>query len=190
MEFEKALELNPRLYEAYYYYGRAKFHEGDLERAAELFAKAAEVDPAEYQSRLLRVQILKGLGRDEEALREAAAAVPIVEKHLEWNPDDARAMHLGAGSLIVTGDRKRAIRWLERSLEIDPTDSVILYNVACNLATLGEKDRAFAYLEKAIEHGTVSAAWMRNDTDLDNLRDDPRFETLLQQQARSIESPR
>ncbi|MFQ5548786.1 MAG: tetratricopeptide repeat protein [Woeseia sp.] len=190
VEFEKALELNPRLYEAYYYYGRAKFHEGDLERAAELFAKAAEVDPAEYQSRLLRVQILKGLGRDEEALREAAAAVPIVEKHLEWNPDDARAMHLGAGSLIVTGDRKRAIRWLERSLEIDPTDSVILYNVACNLATLGEKDRAFAYLEKAIEHGTVSAAWMRNDTDLDNLRDDPRFETLLQQQARSIESPR
>ena len=178
-EFDKALELNPNLYEAYYYYGRARFHEGDLEQAAELFAKAAEMNPAEYQARLLRVQILRGLGRVTEAAEEAKEAVTVVERHLEWNPDDARALHLGAGSLIVTGDTERAIHWLDRAMEIDPTDSVVLYNVACNLVTLGENDKALDYLEKAIQHGTVSAAWMRNDTDLDNLRDHPRFEAML-----------
>jgi adenylate cyclase len=181
-EFERALELNPRLYEAYYYYGRAKVHEGEPEKAAQLFAKAAEVNPADYQARLLRVQILRGLGRMDEAREAAKAALPVVEKHLEWNPDDARALHLGAGSLIVTGDTERGLRWLERALDIDPTDPVILYNVACNLSTLGQTDRALDCLEQAIERGTVSAAWMHNDADLDSLRDHPRFDALFQQQ--------
>jgi adenylate cyclase len=182
-EFERAIALNPCLYEAYYYYGRARFHEGEVERAAKLFAKASEVNPAEYQARLLRVQILRGQGRSEEAVTEAKKAIAIVERHLQWNPDDVRALHLGAGSLIVVGDKERAIRWLERALEIDPTDSVLLYNVACNLATLGETDKALDYLERAIEQGTVSVAWMRNDEDLASLRDEPRFQALIQQKA-------
>jgi TolB-like protein/Flp pilus assembly protein TadD len=182
-EFEKAIQLNPRLYEAYYYYGRARFHEGDVEKAAELFAKAAEINPAEYQARLLRVQILRGLGRMDEAVKEAKEAVSVVEKHLEWNPDDARALHLGAGSLMVAGDTERGLLWLERALEIDPNDSVVLYNVACNMATIGETDKALDYLERAIEIGTVSEAWMRNDEDLASLRELPRFQALIQQQA-------
>lgn len=180
-EFEKALELNPRLYEAYYYYGRARFHQGDLEKAAELFAKAAEVNPAEYQARLLRVRILWGLGRIKEATEEAKKALSVVEKHLEWNPDDTRAMHLGAGSLIAIGDTKRALRWIERVLEIDPADPVVLYNAACNYAMLGQNDKALDFLERAIEQGTISASWMRNDDDLATIHDHPRFEALLQQ---------
>lgn len=180
VEFEKALALNPRLYEAYYYYGRARFHEGDLDKAAELFAMAAKVNPAEFQARLLRVQILRGLGRVNEATEETKAALAIVEQHLKLNPDDARALHLGAGSLVLIGDTARAQQWLDRALEIDPTDSVVLYNVACNYATLGQDDKALGYLEQAVEHGTVSATWMRNDEDLASIRNDPRFEALVQ----------
>jgi len=178
--FLKALELNPRLFEAYYYYARTKFHQGDLPLAAELFAKAAEVNPEDYQSRLLRVQILRGLGRTDEALAEAKPSIAAVEKHLEWHPDDARALHLGAGSLILSGEIDRGKRWLRRALEIDPNDSVVLYNVACNYATLGEQDVALDYLEQAIENGTVSAAWMRNDEDLQNLRSHPKYSELVQ----------
>ena len=181
VRFENALKLSPRLYEALYYYGRATFHQGNLEKAARLFEKAAEVNPAEYQARLLRVQILRGLGRLEEATEEAIVAVAVVEKHLDWNPDDSRALHLGAGSLILSGDKERALRWLERALKIDPTDSVVLYNVACNYATLGKNDQALEYLEQAMQHGTISAAWMRNDEDLASLRDHPRFRALLGQ---------
>ena len=99
IEFNKALALNPRLFQAYYYYGRTRFHQGDLEMAAELFRKAAEVEPADYQSRCLRIQILRGTGRMEQAISEARDAVGVLEKHLEWNPDDARALHLGAGTV-------------------------------------------------------------------------------------------
>jgi adenylate cyclase len=180
-EFNKALALNPRLFQAYYYYGRTRFHQGDLEMAADLFWKAAEVEPADYQSRCLRIQILRGSGRMEQAVIEAREAVRVLEKHLEWNPDDARALHLGAGSLIVLGDKERAKRWLKRALEMNPDDSVLLYNVACNFATLGEVEESIGFLTRATEHGTVSAAWMRNDTDLAPLREDARFQALLKQ---------
>jgi adenylate cyclase len=98
---------------------------------------------------------------------------------MQWNPDDARAYHLGAGTLVILGDVERAKRWLHRAIEMDPDDSVVLYNVACNLATLGEVDESLEYLGKAIEFGTVSADWMRNDDDLVNLRSHPRYAELL-----------
>ena len=57
----------------------------------------------------------------------------------------------------------------------------MLYNVACNLSTLGEIESAIDYLGRATAHGAVSAAWMRNDEDLANLRPDPRYTELLEQ---------
>lgn len=186
-EFKKSLELNPQLYEAFYYYGRTRFHQGDLDMAAELFRKAAEADPSDYKSRCLRVQILRGLGRTAEAVKVATDAVAIVEKNLSWNPDDASAYHLGAGSLIALGEFDRARRWLRRALEIDSDDSVLLYNVACNLATMGESDSALDYLERAIDHGVINAAWMKNDNDLASLRAEPRFAGMLARVEKSRE---
>jgi TolB-like protein/Flp pilus assembly protein TadD len=180
-KFKSALELNPNLFEAYYYYGRARFHQGDMETAAELFRKAAEIDPTDYQSRCLRVQILRGNGREREAMEEAQSAVAVVEKHLEWNPDDARGLHLGAGPLALLGQTERAKKWLRRALELDPDDPIVLYNVACNFATMNEVEESLDYLEQAIEYGTVSADWMRNDEDLVNLRASPRYAGLLEQ---------
>ncbi len=179
-EFRKALQLNPRLFEAYYYYARTRFHQGDMEMAARLFRKAADVDPADYQSRCLRVQILRGTGHSALAVEEAREAVEVLERHLEWHPDDARGLHLGAGSLIALGQTERAKNWLHRALELDPDDPIVLYNVACNFATLGAVEESLDYLEQAVEHGTVSSDWMRNDEDLIALRSNPRYSALLQ----------
>jgi TolB-like protein/Flp pilus assembly protein TadD len=179
VEFVRALELNPGLYNAWYFYGRTRFHQGDLEMAADLFRRAAEADPADYQARLLRVQILRGTGQTELAEVEAAEAIAAVEKHMEWSPDDARAFHLGAGSLIVLGQLDKAKRWMRRGLELDPDDSIALYNTACNFATMNEVEESLRYLEKAIDRGIVSADWMRSDADLVNLRTNPRFKVLV-----------
>jgi len=181
--FEQALRLNPMLFEVYYYFGRTRFHQGRLEDAIALFRKAGEVNPSDYQSRCLRVQVLRGMGRDADARKEATEAIAVLEKHLRWNPDDARAYHLGAGTLIVTGDVERARRWLQRAIDIDPDDPVVLYNVACNFATLGETDQALDYLGRAIEYGTVSSAWMRNDEDLASLRAHSRYAAMLAELA-------
>ncbi len=179
-EFRKALEFNPRLFEAYYYFARTRFHQGDLEMAGRLFRKAADTDPADYQSRCLRVQILRGTGHTALAIEEAREAVKVLERHLEWHPDDTRGLHLGAGSLIALGQTERAKNWLRRALELDPDDPIVLYNVACNFATLGEVEESLNYLEKAVERGTLSSDWMRNDEDLVALRSNPRYSALLQ----------
>ncbi len=178
-EFRQALALNPELFEAHYYFARTRFHQGRLEEAIELFKSAAAVDPSDYQSRCLRVRILHGMGREQEARAEAEEAVPVLEAHLQWNPDDTRAYHLGAGVLVMLGENERARRWLHRAIDIDPDDPVVLYNVACNLSILGDVDDAIEYLQQAVEHGTVSAAWMRHDEDLANLRGDLRYQELL-----------
>jgi Flp pilus assembly protein TadD len=156
--------------------------------AARLFRKAADADPGDYQSRCLRVQILRGTGHEALAIEEAREAVEVLERHLEWHPDDARGLHLGAGSLVMLGQTERAKRWLRRALELDPDDPIVLYNVACNFATLGDVDESLDYLEQAIEQGTVSSDWMRNDEDLVSLRNNPRYTALLQR-VEAKESP-
>jgi hypothetical protein len=53
------------------------------------------------------------------------------------------------------------------------------YNVACYLALAGEHDAAFEHLRTAIELDRDKVTqWLPHDTDLDPLRDDPRFEEL------------
>ena len=53
-EFEQAIELDPKNFRAWYFYGRAKVHEGDLERALRLFARASRVRTDDYQSVLFQ----------------------------------------------------------------------------------------------------------------------------------------
>lgn len=182
-ELNKAIEIDPGLFEAYYYFARTRFHQGDMESAAELFAKAAAVNSEDYASRLLRVQILRGAGHIDQAKAEARHGIEVAERNLEWNPDDVRALLLGAGSLILLGDVERADRWMQRALEIDPDDPISLYNLACNYATLNKVDEALNYLERASEIGTVSKDWMENDEDLVNLRSHARFGAILEKVA-------
>jgi adenylate cyclase len=179
--FETAIGLNPSLFEPLYYYARASFHQGKLQKAADLFAKASEVNPKDYQSRILRSHVLAGLDQSELSKEVANQAITVIEDHLKWNPDDPRALYLGAGSLKQIGEHDRAQRWVGRALAIDPTDSVVLYNVGCFYALDGQTEKALNCLESAVRHGAVSGSWMEHDNDLTSLRQKPRFQALLEQ---------
>jgi hypothetical protein len=55
------------------------------------------------------------------------------------------------------------------------------YNVACYLALAGEHDAAFEHLRTAIELDREKVMkWLPHDSDLDPLRDDPRFHELAE----------
>ena len=55
------------------------------------------------------------------------------------------------------------------------------YNAGCFEALAGDKDAAFGHLRRAKELDAEgrSAPYFREDSDLDSLRDDPRFQELL-----------
>ena len=178
-EFETALRLNPKLYEAHYLYARACFQEGRLEEAVRHYEDAAQVRPEDYQAQLLMQAPLKGLGRNADAEAALRRGLDVAQKHLELNPDDPRALYLGANALIQLGEHQRGLEWVKRAYAMDPEDSGVLYNVACCYAVLGQTDDALVCLEKAIQNGFGHKEWLENDSDLEVLRAEPRFQNLL-----------
>ncbi|HTS87746.1 MAG TPA: protein kinase [Gemmatimonadales bacterium] len=179
-EFETAIRLNPQLFEAHYFYGRALFQQGKYSEAVGHYQEASRVRPEDYQTALLVVPALRTLNRVAEAEATQRRGVQLAEKHLELNPDDARALYLSAGALMQLGEPQRALEWAGRALALDPEDSGVLYNVACVYALGGQSDDALACLEKAIQNGFGHRAWLENDSDFDSIRALPRFKQLLE----------
>lgn len=79
------------------------------------------------------------------------------------------------------GNAEKAIETMNYILENDTTDVMgSLYNAACIYARLGQKYKAIEYLKEAIAKGYSNYHHMKVDYDLDNLRDMPEFEKLLE----------
>ena len=57
--------------------------------------------------------------------------------------------------------------------------AAVLYNVACVYAGLGEAEEAINCLEKCVASGMCQKDWFQTDSDLDPLRNHPRFGDLL-----------
>jgi adenylate cyclase len=178
-EFENAIGINPNLFEAYYYYARASFASGDVERSAELFRQAGEVRQEDFQSPMLLSQSLRMLGRKAEAIETGREGIRRAEHMLVLNPLDGRALSLGSGALFEDGQTARAIEWSERSLALYPDDMSALVNAACLHAKAGRKEDALAMLERVFARGWGKRDWVEHDPDYDILRDDPRFKKLL-----------
>ena len=179
-EFEIAMKLDPKLYEAPYFYGRACIAQGKATEAVPLFEKACALRPEDYQAPSFLAQAFAGQGRIAEANKASQRAVKSIESWIDANPDDARAINLGAGIWSNLGQTEKALEWANRSLEIDREDPQLLYNVACVYAIEGMKEDALSCLERAIDKGYGHREWMEHDSDLNSLRSDKRFKALLE----------
>jgi serine/threonine protein kinase/tetratricopeptide (TPR) repeat protein len=178
VEFEKAIQLDPKLYEGHYYYALARFGEGSYHEAHRLFLQASAVRPEDFQAAALGALSLSALG-DPGEIEAYRTALSIMERHLELNPEEARALYLGSNALFKLGDVERAEAWAERALAVDPNDAGVLYNVACAFGVQGKAERAIDLLEKAVENGFGHREWIEHDPDLNSLHDRPRFKALL-----------
>jgi adenylate cyclase len=178
--FETAILLNPKLFESYYFYALSCKSQGNHEKAARLFIQASEVNPADYQCFSFQALAYTALGRAEEASKARLRAIELIERHLDMNPDDTRALYLGAANLSALGESQRAMDWANRALESGSEEPLVLYNVACTYALLGETERSLELLEKAVNLGWGDRAWLETDSDLNSLRNNSRFMALLE----------
>ena len=178
-EFDRAMELNPNLFETFYFYARTCRQQGNIEKAAILFEKAHEIRPGDYQVPVFLASAYKQLNLPNKVTAKAHLAVELIEKHLRLNPDDARALYLGGGVLIALGKKDQAISWAERAREIAPDDSRVIYNLACIYSLAGRTEQALECIKIAIDSGYASLGWIENDSDLDPIRDHPRFKEAL-----------
>ena len=178
-EFQAAIRLNPKLFEAHYFYARAKLQQGQFAEAATLFQEACRLRPGDYQAYSFLSQAYDGLGLTVESEATHRHTLQLVERHIELNPDDSRALNLGAIELVHAGRVELGLEWAKLALTLDPDDSQMLYNTACFYAVQGMLDDALSCLEKAVSLGWGHREWMENDPDFHALRGDPRFEKLL-----------
>ncbi|ASY71899.1 adenylate/guanylate cyclase domain-containing protein [Sinorhizobium fredii] len=180
-EFEQAFALDPNLFEASYFYARACFTQGNLDEAARLFQRAADIKPDDYQALLVLVNILRSLGREQEMKMAAREGVARAERELILRPENSRAAYLGAVGLAALGELDRAKEWAERALAIDPDDRLAKYNVACFYSLEGEADRAIDLLVELLPRAThETKRWVKYDSDLDPIRSHPRFPKVLE----------
>lgn len=58
---------------------------------------------------------------------------------------------------------------------------VCAYEVSTTYAVLGDTEEALDWLAKGIEERADCVPWARTDPKFDHLRDEPRFQELIQQ---------
>jgi TolB-like protein/Flp pilus assembly protein TadD len=178
--FQEARRLDPRLFQARYFHGRACFQSGRMDEAAAEFKEAARIRE-DYQAAFFAAQTLEALGRGQEAREQLVEALRVVEKHMELNPDDPRAATIRAVSLCRLGRPEEGLLWAEKALEIDPEDAGVRYNAACLYSLEGKVEEAIRCLEEAFNRGFRNKEWFEKDPDLNPLRADARFQSLIQQ---------
>lgn len=108
----------------------------------------------------------------QEWEKAAAAYKKVVEK----DDKDSQAWHRLGFSLHALGKLDEALKAHVKCASFSDNIAPIgAYNAACVHALKGETEKAFAWLHKAKSKGFNNQNQLDIDTDMDNLRDDPRF---------------
>lgn len=73
------------------------------------------------------------------------------------------------------GDYRQAIEIVSEALSEWPDHPTIHYQLACYRALAGDLELALEHLERACAGNPAMKEWARDDSDLDAIRNDPRF---------------
>ena len=177
--FERAIALNPGLHEAYYYYARHCYAQGDYVRAADLFQSAYRTRPDEYVVLALAVPALVASGATERANILARQALAGLRHQYELDPDNARLHYMAAGLHLRLGEREAGREQAEEALRLRPNEFATFYNVACYYSLAGDSERALDLLDQAFRSGGGFPDWIEHDSDLAAVHEHPRFKALL-----------
>jgi non-specific serine/threonine protein kinase len=178
-ELTRAIEIDPTSYEAHYFFGRIAFTRGNMVESARHFERAGTISPDAFDSWYLMGMACRKLGQDDRAHSADLECMEAVKRQIKVHPEDTRAWTMGAAVFAQLDEPERAVSWVERALAIDPEEPIVAYNSACVYVALGRHDDAIRCLDASLTAGALQRDWIGNDPDLDPLRDDPRFVTIL-----------
>ena len=123
------------------------------------------------------------LVREAEAKSNAkqwTEALQLWEQVVKANPVQARYWRAMANVAYQAKQYRKAIDAYVEVIELGGGfPSAAAYNIACCYALLGEKEQALQWLQKSFDMGFRNLSDAQADTDLQSLRDDPRYRKLL-----------
>jgi adenylate cyclase len=180
-QIETALRLDPESWEVNKEAARLLTRRGKMREAIPYLQKAASLMDTDYHSAGMLQTCYAAVG-DQEALKKSAqVTLERAQKVLAQDPSNGSALGFGASALSALGDRERTNEWIKRALLMDPDNLTMRWNLACGLARdLEDLDAAIELLAGCCDRlPPAMVKYLRLDTDLDPLRDDPRFEELV-----------
>ena len=206
--WEKALDIAPDSYSAWNNRGNALFNLGRFEEAIASFDKALQFKFDDHQAWNNRGIALSELGQLEEAiasydntlkfkpnyhevwnnrgialskLGRLEEAIASYDKALQIKPDDYQTWDNRGYALCKLEQLEEAIISCNKALEIKPDYDNAFYNKACYLALQNQIYLALENLQQAITLNPDKYREMaKTDSELDNIRQDPRFQALIQ----------
>jgi serine/threonine-protein kinase len=205
-ELDRAVELNPNLPLIYDQYGWTFSEMGRFNEAIAAEKKALELDPLSTFLNTDLAFFLYWARRYEEATTQIRKTLELDPNNafahsiLGWcligkgNKAEARAEFQKATSLddlpwyisslgyacAAEGDRAKAEQILQHLEELSKQRYVSPANRAAVHLGLGEKEKALDWLEKAYEDRDPIFWWIDGDQLYDSVRNEPRFQALVQ----------
>ena len=100
---------------------------------------------------------------------------------LERHSDYVDVLRVMANNLTLKGRTQDGLEIDRRLVRLRPRDALAHYNLACSYALIRRTDAALQALRRAVELGYRDFRYMRQDRDLDSIRNDPRYRQILQE---------
>ena len=178
--FEKLTRLDPAA-RAVAAYNRARIfiYKRDFERALQELDKGVKVEPNHPMLKIFRSGVYYYQNRYDDAINLIAS---VLKEHPRM--DGIRPLY--AEYLAGAGRPEEARQQLtDDALAISRSDHDMAYWVGSTYALLGDKDLAFKWLGKAIKLGNENKPHFERDTNLVSLREDPRWQDLMEKMHES-----
>ena len=189
-QIQMALRLDPESWEVNKEAARILSRGGKMREAIPYFEKAASLAETDYYSTGMLQTCYAAIGDDKGLQRAAKSTLERTERVLSQDPATGSALGHGAVALAVLGDGERAKEWIKRALLMDPENITMRWNLACALSRfLGDKDAAIDLLGTFLDRAPPPfVQYLRLDPDLDPLREDGRFQTLVETAEQRVKS--
>jgi len=180
-EMEKALELGPDSWEVNKEAGRFYLLQRDVPTATRCYEKVVELLDTDFHAWAMLSSCYLALGDEKKKLEAAQMMVSESERAVQQDPSNGAALGILAGGHALLGDEERAREWISRALLVDPENLTMRYTFACVLVThLDDKEGALKMLETTLAlAGAPLVRIADSDTDLDSIRDNPRFRKMI-----------
>jgi DNA-binding winged helix-turn-helix (wHTH) protein/TolB-like protein len=163
----QALELDPLNAESWEYLAENRFYAGQLDEAVADIRKALELNADTWGSSIILSEIHLFQGRPQDALLESAR-IPFAAFHIRTS---AMAYH----ALGREKESDAALRDL-----IEKLHSSAAFSIATVYAFRNQRDEAFQWLDRAYAQHDGGLIFIKIDSLLKNLHNDPRYTALLE----------
>jgi Flp pilus assembly protein TadD len=157
----------------------AKLRNGDSDDSGDAEKEEGDSADKKMEDTAKTAEELINEGRQLIAESEFAKASDVLKKATEADKENALAWHLYGYSLHASGKLDDAIEVHKKAAKFKEYAGITMYNLGCAYSLKKDADKAFEALNKAVELNFVRDTAYDDDSDLDNIRKDERFEKLM-----------